>query len=72
MAWQTLSSKAGQVAGEFQGAGRAHRMADETLGVVDGGLGAVAENLAQGDALLDVAAIGGRGVRADEVDIAKR
>ena len=32
-------------------------------------LRAVAEHLPQGDALLDVAAGGGRGVRADDVDV---
>ena len=60
----------GQIAGQFQRAGRAHRVADEALRVVEQRVAAVvAPHLPQGLALLGVAGGGARGVRADDVDV---
>ena len=60
----------GQVAGQLQAPGRAHRVADEALGVVEQGVAAVlAPHPPQGLALLGVAGGGARGVRADDVDV---
>ena len=60
----------GQIAGQLQGAGRAHRVADEALGVVEHRVMAVvAPHLPQGLAFLGVAGSRARGVGVDDVDV---
>ena len=59
----------GQIAGQLQGPGRPHRMADETLGVVQQGAAAGGKHLSEGLRFLGVAAGGAGGVRADDVDV---
>ena len=60
-----------EVAGEFQCSGRSHRVADETLRIVDAGIFALAEDAANGFALLCVAAACPCRVRADNIDVAR-
>ncbi len=60
----------GQVACEFEGSGGAHGVADKALGVVDVGRWAVAKDLCDRLALLDVSHRGGGGVRVDDVHLA--
>ena len=62
-----------EIAREFQCAGGAHGVADEALGVVDvWRFAAVAENLGDGLALLNVALRRGGRVRVHEVDVLDR
>ncbi len=63
--------EAGEVAREFERASGAHGVADEALGVVDRGVGAIGENAAEGFAFLDVAEWRGGGVGVDEMDFAR-
>ena len=60
----------GEVSCQFEGAGRAHGVADEALGVVYIGAGAIGEDFGDGFALLDVPLRGGGGVGVDDIDVA--
>ena len=59
----------GQISGQLQGPGRSHRVADEALRIVDPRILACCEDFLDGQTLLDIAALGGGGVRADQVDV---
>ena len=59
----------GEVSGEFKGSGGPHRVSDEAFGVIDPDRFAFAEDAAQRDAFLGIAAAGPGGVGADDVDI---
>ena len=58
-----------QVAHQFQRARRTHCVANKTFCVVHQHVARIAKDAPQGGTLLDIAAGGGGGVRADDVDI---